>query len=160
VRVAFTGHRKFQTNDVQGIKNSIESLLRRLEPNLAIQGMAQGGDLLFAEVALSLGIPLLSVRPWAGHGKASDKHIWDASTEQHVVNDALSYPGPRAFHARNHYMIDRASTVLALWDGRKQGGTWAAIKYALKSRKLVIRINPMTQEESLVMPSICATIET
>lgn len=159
MNIAFTGHRKFQTNDVQGVRNSIESVLRRLEPSLAIQGMAQGGDLLFAEVALSLSIPLLSVRPWAGHGHASDKRIWEASTEQHIVNESLSYPGPQAFHARNHYMIDRASVVLALWDGRKQGGTWAAIKYAVKSQKLVIRIDPRTQEESLVMPSTCATME-
>ena len=31
---------------------------------------------------------------------------------------------------RNCYMVDKSELVLAIWNGKEQGGTWNTIRYA------------------------------
>jgi len=40
--------------------------------------------------------------------------------------------GRGAFHARNRQIVDGASLIVAMWDGRKGGGTVYTINYARK----------------------------
>lgn len=48
----------------------------------------------------------------------------------------------RKMQLRNKYMVDNSDVVIAVWDGIPKGGTYNCIKYADKSNKSVIRINP------------------
>lgn len=48
-----------------------------------------------------------------------------------------SKDGYAAYHVRNRYMVDRASTVLAIHDGREHGGTWSTMHYARKQGKVL-----------------------
>ena len=41
---------------------------------------------------------------------------------------------------RNKYMVDQSDLVIAVWDGKKVGGTWNTIKYAKSKEKQVIYI--------------------
>lgn len=49
-----------------------------------------------------------------------------------VIHDDFAY---WAYHARNAAMVDAAVMVIAFWNGKLSGGTFACIKYALKVDK-------------------------
>ena len=42
---------------------------------------------------------------------------------------------------RNRYMVDHAEYVIAAWDGRKTGGTYATVNYARKLNRKIINLN-------------------
>lgn len=44
---------------------------------------------------------------------------------------------------RNKYMVDNSDYVIAVWSG-KPGGTGNTVRYAIKSRKEVYYIDPIT----------------
>lgn len=45
------------------------------------------------------------------------------------------------FHRRDRYMVDKSDIVIAMYDGRKSGGTYYTMKYAQKCGKKLIIIN-------------------
>ena len=47
-------------------------------------------------------------------------------------------------HARNLWLIDHSDLIIAVWDGRETGGTWAAVKEALRRHRKVLVVNPTT----------------
>lgn len=59
---------------------------------------------------------------------ASGITIIDPDNEYNIVN----------YHKRNIEMINSSDFVVAFWAGKKQGGTFSAIKYALSQSKLVL----------------------
>jgi uncharacterized phage-like protein YoqJ len=74
--------------------------------------------------------------------------LLDYATEVIDVSD-----GPYAswkMHHRNKWMVDNSAAVIAIWDGRKSGGTWNCISYALEKHKHVLVINPETREEKWI----------
>ncbi len=38
---------------------------------------------------------------------------------------------------RNEYMVNKSDSVIAVWDGVEEGGTWYTVKYARKNGKTV-----------------------
>ena len=64
--------------------------------------------------------------------------------------DSIVYVS-RAYHKncmldRNRFLIDHASTVLAIYNGEKRGGTAATMRYAQKMGQEIIVIDPATLE--------------
>lgn len=49
----------------------------------------------------------------------------------------LGNTGPGRYQIRNQYMVDHADRVLAFTDGRKSGGTFNTIQYAIRQGKVV-----------------------
>ncbi len=45
---------------------------------------------------------------------------------------------------RNHFLVDHTSTLLAVYNGERQGGTAATIRYAQKLEREIILIDPST----------------
>jgi uncharacterized phage-like protein YoqJ len=52
------------------------------------------------------------------------------------------------FQARDQYLVNNSSLGLAVWDGRKNGGTYLTITMARKAKLPVIIFNPKTLEIS------------
>lgn len=130
----------------------IESGLALLDCTHLIQGMAAGIDLWSAWVAFNNQIPYTCARPWAGHSpRVADKNDYEQAmlhaSSVVAVNDSLAYPGSWVYHTRNHWMVDRAEAVLAMWDGNEDGGTYACTMYALGQKKPVFRMNPNDEGE-------------
>ncbi len=46
---------------------------------------------------------------------------------------------------RNHFMVDHASALLAVYTGAQRSGTGATVNYARKLGQKIIMINPITQ---------------
>lgn len=116
--------------------------------------MAVGADIEFAEVALELGLPLVAAIPldtqdaaWPADAKA---RYWRALYRAALVTSVWREPGYEArdlgarFHARNRWMIDHSETVIAVWDGRTSGGTWATVREVLRRNRRVLVVDPAT----------------
>lgn len=153
MKIAITGHRPEDLDNPEWVREALKEVLVSLDTSLLIQGMAAGADLLSAEIAYELNIPYVSARPWATHyPRIEDKELYDRvlerSEEVVMVSSASTYVGPHLYHMRNEYMVDRADTVVAIWSGKKTGGTAACVRYAKKVGKPVIQINPITMKVS------------
>jgi uncharacterized phage-like protein YoqJ len=124
-------------------------MLVRLRPSHVISGMALGWDLAVAQAAFDLKIPYTAAIPFDGQtARWKDKRMrerWEelcwASKVAIIVTpgSVLDEWGGinAAYHRRDRWMVDHASSMLTLWDGREEGGTAATIAYALsKGKKL------------------------
>lgn len=138
--LAITGHRPHRLGDFELLKQELKRFFILNSPRCVIQGMAQGADLLAAQSALELGVPLYSVRPWNGH--TGGESIWEVSQWTHVVSESYNYPGPHVYFERNQYMVDRCARLLAIWDRGKTGGTYATVQYARQNNVPVDVLDP------------------
>jgi len=149
--IAVTGHQCEKISDRYGLEQLFQRTFLEVEPKQVIVGMACGSDLLGGLAAIKASFPVVAVIPWAGHQES--KYITECeqcqehyqfvrhfSREVIVLNDAQEYPGPQAFHARNHYMVDNATHVLAFYDGGVRSGTAATVKYATDTGKPIRNI--------------------
>ena len=125
-----------------------ESMARELEQLYLrgyrhfISGMARGADLYFAEAALALRekYPALTVEGavpcqsqadrWPPEERARWRRILDACDLETLVQQNYDR---WCMHRRDRYMVDRASAVLAVFDGTP-GGTMYTLNYAMDRR--------------------------
>ena len=61
----------------------------------------------------------------------------------------------RAYHSdcmleRNRYMVDRASILLAVYNGTRRSGTGMTVNYADAKHRMITIINPITREVSVL----------
>jgi hypothetical protein len=54
--------------------------------------------------------------------------------------------------ARDQYLVNNSSLGLAVWDGRKTGGTYLTITMARKAKLPLIIFNPKTLEINVEEP--------
>jgi len=111
-----------------------------------ISGMALGVDMLFAEVALSLGIPLHAHVPFEGQ-----ESIWPDKSQQRynrilkeATNKTVVCDGEYAawkMQARNAAMVDSCDLLVAVWDG-SGGGTANCVDYAKKVKRRIVYRDP------------------
>ena len=115
-----------------------------------ISGVARGFDLWAAEevlhlrnknpnVKLQCAIPFLKqADSWDEKDKERYKSVLSAADRCVLISEKYRRD---CFFARNRYMVDRADIVLCAFNGLG-GGTAYTVKYALKSERAVIQIDP------------------
>lgn len=135
--VALTGHRPEDCEDENIVRAKIRQALEHSGADVVVCGMAAGVDLWGGDEALLLGIEVWAARPWKGHGpRAGDEPLYSKVIEEagRVVNviEQEEYPGAWCYHARNEWMVNNATHVLAYWNGKESGGTYACRRYAKK----------------------------
>lgn len=106
-----------------------------------ICGMAQGSDLYFAEAVLALRqvhpeITLEAAVPFVGQAdrwpeadrlrrqRLLDQCDFETMVQHHYTAGCMA--------RRNRYMVDRSGLLIAVYDGRPQGGTLNTLSYALR----------------------------
>lgn len=138
-----TGHRKIPVEKIEYVTAELE---KEISAAIAdgctrfISGFAEGVDLIFAAVVAELkaqGQPLIleAAIPYAGRLKSKDplfQKMLSACDTQKVLCDRYSYD---CFFVRNRYMVDESSRVIAVYDGRADGGTSYTIRYANIQRR-------------------------
>lgn len=164
-RVMVTGHRKiggsYQDTDTHHwVRASLRQLLSRLQvkygDNLtAISGMAIGVDMIFAEEALSLGIPFVAAVPFSGQesqwppaSQSRYRNILAQATKIILVDELPQYNAasiPAKLQLRNLWMIDHSNMTIAVWDGGV-GGTANTVKACRKIGRKVLRVDPVKRE--------------
>lgn len=129
------------------VRDKIYDFLVEHKPELAITGMALGVDQEFAVICDQLHIPFIAAIPFSGQEKR-----WPQDSQEHY-NDLLTLAdqvevvcdgGYAAYkmQKRNRWMVDKATDVLAIWDGTN-GGTANCVAYAEAVNKPIHRINPL-----------------
>ena len=112
-------------------------------------GMALGCDMYFAEAVLALRKKHPDVSLEAAIPCLDQADNWPAD-QQRRYRELLSQVNrvsflqasysPGCMQRRNRYMVDRASLLLACYDGRP-GGTRDTLLYAMRNERSVILIN-------------------
>ncbi len=105
-------------------------------------GMAQGWDIAVAEAAIELEIPFTAAIPCAGQSRLWPK-LAQLKYESLIAKaDAVKMVNVGEYsaakmEARNQYMIDHSTHLLALWN-RSSGGTANTVNYAnLRMREII-----------------------
>ena len=137
VVIGVTGHRKMRERDTEAIARSVESELRKLQaacphsPLVMLSSLAEGGDLLCAEIAGELGVPLIAALPrpledyeadFSEEGKerlarqcGRAEQVFVAPYTERVTPEGVT----RDFQFRQAgiYVVSHSHVLLALWDG-------------------------------------------
>lgn len=113
--------------------------LLKTKPDKVISGMALGWDQDFAVAATILDIPFIAAIPCIGQDSKwpSDSRVHYSlllSKAAEVVYVSQSTYNPYVMQARNEWMVDHATRMVALWDG-SVGGTANCVKYAVQQGK-------------------------
>lgn len=115
-----------------------------------ISGMAQGADMILAEIVLELkkereGVFLECALPfkgqcdkWPQKYKSLYQSILHRCDKVTVIGKGYSC---RNFLERNKYMVDSCDIVIAVYDGKK-GGTKFTCDYARKKGREIIILSP------------------
>ncbi len=157
--IGVTGHRAIRAEDEAALKSAVRAELEKLmtlcpnSPPVLLTSLAEGADLLCADTAEALGIPLCAVLPAERTEYAQDfdeaakarffHHI--ARAEQvFITPDTESFPAvngdtgaSRSFRFRQAgiYIAAHCHVLLALWDGGGPGpagcGTAETVDFAL-----------------------------
>jgi uncharacterized phage-like protein YoqJ len=158
--IAFTGHRPqalggFAPNLTHAwVRQTLASAIdAALECGFTtfISGMALGVDTWAAIEVLNrrgCGARLIAAVPFAGQESlwpAEARRVYDFILGEaellHVVSDGAY--APAKMHVRDKWMVDHASGVIAVWDGRTNGGTFATVKYARTEGLPLLQIDPL-----------------
>lgn len=142
ITVAFTGHRNYDGSADAELRELLQELYadgyRRF-----LCGMSWGFDLAAAEAVVELrkqyaDVQLVAVEPYAWFGRLfrgddaeQYERIKAAADEVVVVGDSGE---PMDYIARNDYLVEHASAVVAWWSGVKRGGTAYTVKQARKTK--------------------------
>ncbi len=155
VVVGVTGHRQIREQDRAAITQAVRSELRKLKelcphsPLLMLNSLAEGADLLCADVAEELGIPVIGVLP-------AERDIYEKDFSAQSLSrfcrhcqraeDVFTAPPTELFpeggSQRNYrfrqagiYVSSHCHVLLALWDGgpgsMARCGTADAVDFAL-----------------------------
>lgn len=138
--VAFTGHRPqrlggYGPEAALAIRRLAARVITVTLPKRVISGMALGWDQAIVIEALNHGIPVTAAIPFEGQESQWPEHaqklyhllMGDKNLTVHCVT-----PGGysvQAMQVRNQFMVDHASHLIALWDGKKSG-TSNCVNYA------------------------------
>lgn len=102
------------------LRHCIEDLLRTLGPRLAVGAAATGSDIIIAEAALSAGVPVRIVLPFAREAfEETSLHARDPSWRQRftalldvtgpAVTGGLDAADPRVFEQHNQVLLELAT---------------------------------------------------
>ncbi len=155
--VGVTGHRDLLPGEVPAIRAAVEELLRALQATapdvqiVLITSLAEGADLLAAEVANELGLPLMALLPYSAARCRADLSDDAARASFDCVlakAEQLELPLPegiseatlaidsaardRQYQAAGSVVARYSSLLIAIWDGQQTdhaAGTARVVDY-------------------------------
>ncbi|MBQ2806947.1 MAG: DUF1273 family protein [Clostridia bacterium] len=101
-----------------------------------VSGMAEGADTDFASAVvdfrddLKMDIILEGALPYPIHPCKMSQERRDALEKCDRKKTVSAHYFRGCMQKRNCYMVDKSELVLAIWNGKEQGGTWNTIRYA------------------------------
>ncbi len=129
-RVGVTGHRQLCDNDDLSARClELLTFLRVTHPHLAAcSALAIGADTIFAEAAISLGIPLEAVIPYTHYeddfatADERARYLRLCAAASRVIELPYTDPGPDAYLAAGLWILDRCDLLVAILDNHEPTG--------------------------------------
>ena len=170
IACAITGHRpksfpwKYNETapDCVLLKETLAAQIRLLADSGVtdwLSGMALGVDLWCAQIVLSLKEKNPALRLHCILPREGQEVKWPKA-EQEQYHSILKRADEgvyvsRDYHPdcmleRNRYMVDRASILLAVYNGTRRSGTGMTVNYADAKHRMITIINPITREVSVL----------
>ena len=148
----FTGHRPEhlaipQAQVIQWLEEQIEHAADEGYTDF-ITGVQRGVDLLAAEAVLKLIDKDRQIRLIAACAFRGMEEDWETDwkeryyyvlTRAELVYYISDQPDRRAYLARNHWMVDRASRLIAVYSGAP-GGTNETVEYARQKKRDIVSL--------------------
>ena len=154
--IGVTGHRTIREEDRPAIRAAVKTELEKLRalcphsPLVMLNSLAEGADLLCADVAEELGFPIVAVLP--RERVAYERDFSDSARERfahHCARAERVLVAPAAekkaeeteernfqFRQAGIYVVEHSHVLLALWDGGEGAaaacGTAAAVDFVLR----------------------------
>ena len=150
--IAFTGPRiyKVEGDEARNFELMIQiadKAIKTYSPDTVISGAEPTGfDMAVIHAALfrNKGVKIIAAIPFESH-PSNYNSLLDSPLVTKVVVSAGSYK-PWMYHTRNRYMVNNATSIVALYSGL-QGGTEYTWKYALSQK--VDRVNMWDEFQKL-----------
>lgn len=150
-----TGHRPNKLNgeyDLKGpltkaIANKVYETFELIHPDEVVTGMALGFDMILAVCAIRAELKFTAAVPFKGqelNWPEASQRLYNSILENRLCSPIIITEGPYAawkMQTRNEWMVNRATEIVACWDGT-EGGTGNCVKYAIQTGKKIHRINP------------------
>lgn len=140
-----TGHRDLPQNQINYVK---AALLHEIEKAVAdgftcfMSGVAEGVDQYFVEIVMEKQkdnpeLELIAVLPYQKRlenlkEKGHTYEMLEACRDVVVIREEYQ---PSVYSHRNRYMVEHSDQVIAVYDGREQGGTVRTIRFAHQMKK-------------------------
>ena len=158
--VAFTGYRpqKLPFQCCQQIQSLLQQQLQQAILSAAahgytiyLNGCMSGWDILAAETVILLQrthpqLSCITIAPfkrqyfanenWASEWKARALAVYKKSDQSFYMSENYT---KGIYYARDRYLVDHASLIIAYYDG-KNGGTQYTLDYAAKQKKEIVNI--------------------
>ncbi len=146
----FSGHRKLSIEQKQiaviGLVGFIDIAIGKGYTKF-ISGFAEGTDLIAANIIAknkirNKNLTLEAAIPYQKRLQSKGEDFQKLLTKCSDINILQDEYSPDCFFKRDRYMVDNSDLLIAVWDGRKHGGTYYTINYAKKCDK-EIKIIPI-----------------
>lgn len=131
----------------QHIRTTLANAIDQHHIHHLLIGMAIGVDQTAAQVAIDRNINWTACVPFADQPsrwpQPAQQQWWQLlqQADQVIVVSNTGYT-PAVMHIRNHWMVDHADMLLAVWDQRNQGGTTSCVQYAQRRQTQIWHIPP------------------
>ena len=128
-----------------------------------LSGMARGADIIFAEQVLRVQesdarVRLLCVIPFEAQASKWSEFWRDRYfTILEQADDSIMISSRYTTDCllqRNRYMVDRASSLLAVFNGTNRGGTAYTVRYAQQRNKEIVLLNPSSGLRTVLPPKL------
>lgn len=153
MKIAITGHRPddflvshYSIDSIINIVNdTIGSLKRQHEELVFNLGGAVGIDQWFGRACIEQGVkfylylpfkPEIQGKFWSDSQKKELEEQIKHASGVSILDTSGNYKS-WVYQERNKSMVDNASFLVAFWVGKKRGGTFNCMKYALQQSKFV-----------------------
>ena len=140
-----TGHRNLPQKEINHVK---AALRREIDSAVAdgftrfMSGFAEGVDQYFAEILLEMqksnpALELVAVIPYQKRldnlrQKKRTYEILESCADIVVIREEYQ---PSVYSHRNRYMVEHSDRVIAVYDGREEGGTAGTIRFTHTLKK-------------------------
>ena len=135
-----TGHRNISDQQLPLVKQQLQEAVQQAIADgytRFLSGFANGADLIFAAVvadakAQNPELLLEAAIPYEGRLNSKHADFYPLLQTCDSVYVACEQYVPTCFMKRNRYMVEASQRIIAVYDGRKSGGTFHTIRYAHK----------------------------
>lgn len=133
-----TGHRDIPADKIEFVKTKLREEIEAAIADgftMFITGMAEGVDLLFAELVIEQKVQhpklfLEAAIPYGNRLKSTDPLFRKCLEGCDGIKVQQNEYSKDATLNRNRYMVSLSSRVIAVYDGRDKGGTLFTMRYA------------------------------